>query len=113
MTFGELAIRSETRIDDIAQLYDIDFGPHTPGQTIGEWLNERLDGKPTLDASVPITGGRTIVRRLKSGRVATVGLQVDALLQVEPDEGLLARLEEDADELHGLRLWIGQLVRRA
>lgn len=113
MTFGELAIRSETRIDDIAQLYDIDFGPHTPGQTIGEWLNERLDGKPTLDASVPITGGRTIVRRLESGRVATVGLQVDALLQVEPDEGLLARLEEDADELHGLRLWIGQLVRRA
>ncbi len=40
-----------------------------------------------------------MVRRLESGRIASMGLQLDELLQVEPDERLLARLEEEADEL--------------
>ena len=48
------------------------------------------------------------MRRLESGRVASVGLQLDELLQVEPDERLLARLEEEADELTVLRRWIGR-----
>ena len=39
------------------------------------------------------------MRRLESGRIASVGLQLEELLQVEPDERLLARLEEEADEL--------------
>ena len=39
------------------------------------------------------------MRRLESGRIASVGLQLEELMQVEPDERLLARLEEDADQL--------------
>ena len=52
-----------------------------------------------------------MVRRLESGRIASVGLQLDELLQVEPDEQLLARLEEEADELSGLRRWLARLRR--
>ena len=48
-----------------------------------------------------------MVRRLESGRIASIGLQLDELLQVEPDEKLLARLEEEADELGRLRRWFG------
>jgi hypothetical protein len=49
-----------------------------------------------------------VVRRLESGRVASVGLQLDELLQVEPDERLLARLEEEADQLTALRRWLAR-----
>ena len=59
----------------------------------------RLDGRPALDAPVAIPRATLMVRRLESGRIASVGLQLDELMQVEPDERLLARLEEDADQL--------------
>ena len=49
-----------------------------------------------------------MVRRLESGRIASIGLQLDELLQVEPDEKLLARLEAEADELGRLRRWLAR-----
>ena len=50
-----------------------------------------------------------MVRRLESGRIGSMGLQLDELLQVEPDEQLLERLEAEADELAGLRRWLARL----
>ena len=58
-----------------------------------------------------VPGGKLVVRRLEFGRIASVGLQLDELLQVEPDERLLARLEEEADDLRGLRSWLARLRR--
>jgi cell volume regulation protein A len=113
LLFGELAIRGETRVDELAQLYDLDLGPHAPGETLAEWMAARLDGHPTLDAEVRIPRAALLVRRLESGRIASVGLQLEDLMQVEPDERLLARLEEDADHLAGLRRWLAGLSRRA
>ena len=51
-----------------------------------------------------------MVRRLEFGRIASIGLQLDEVLQVEPDEKLLARLEEEADELGRLRRWLARLA---
>jgi hypothetical protein len=61
---------------------------------------------------VAIPGGRLVVRRLESGRIARLGLQLDAILQVEPDEGLLQKIEEELDEMSQLRRWIKRLGRR-
>jgi cell volume regulation protein A len=108
LLFGELAIRGETRIAEVEQFYDLDFGEHDPEATLAGWVAKRLGGKPTLDATLPIKGGQLVVRRLESGRVASVGLQLEELLQVEPDERLLARLEEEADELSALRRWLAR-----
>ena len=113
LLFGELAIRGETRVAEIEQLYDLDLGEHAPEETVAEWLAGRLDGRPVLDAQVAVERATLLVRRLESGRIASVGLQLDELMQVEPDEGLLARLEEDADQLVGLRRWVAGLTRRA
>ena len=41
-----------------------------------------------------------------------MGLQLDELLQVEPDEKLLERLEEEADELSGLRRGLARVWPR-
>ena len=109
LLFGELPIRADTRVTEVARFYELDFGPHAPETTVGEWAETRLGAKPTLDASLPIAGGKLVVRRLESGRIASLGLQLDELLQVEPDDSLLARLEEEADGLHGLRRWLARL----
>lgn len=112
LLFGELPIRGESAIGEIARFYELDFGAVDPDQPIGLWAAERLDGKPELDASITIGGGRLVVRRLEAGRIASIGLQLDELLQVEPDEALLAQLEEDAASLRRLRRWLGGLRRR-
>jgi cell volume regulation protein A len=112
LIFGELPIRGETRVAEVEEFYGLDFGAHEPDEALADWLAARLGGKPTLDACVPLPAGQLVVRRLESGRIASVGLQLEVLLRVEPDEKLLARLEEEADELHGLRRWASGLRRR-
>ena len=112
MLFGELPIRGETRVSEVEQFYGLAFGAHAPDQALADWMAERLGPKPALDAAVPVPGGRFVVRRLESGRIASVGLQLEELLQVEPDEKLLARLEQEADELHGFRRWLAGLRHR-
>ncbi len=112
MLFGELSLRGETRVAEVEHFYGLAFGAHGPDETVADWMAARLGERPRLDATVAVPGGRLVVRRLESGRIGSVGLQLEELLRVEPDERLLARLEEEADELHGLRRWIGGLRRR-
>jgi cell volume regulation protein A len=112
LLFGELPIRGETTLGDIARFYDLDFGEADPDQAIGVWAADRLGAKPELDAVLPIKGGRLVVRRLETGRIASIGLQLDELLRVEPDEALLARLEEEDAELGRLRRWLARFGRR-
>lgn len=112
LIFGELPIRGETRIAEVEQFYDLKFDGHPPEAVLADWAAERLGGRPVLDAVLAIPGGNLVVRRIESGRVASLGLQLDQLLQVEPDERLLARLEEESDELRGLRRWARSVRRR-
>jgi cell volume regulation protein A len=110
LLFGELPIRGETPIGEVARFYDLDFGDADPAAPLGGWVAERLGGKPALDASLAIMGGRLVVRRLESGRVASVGLQLEELLQADPEEALLRELDAD-DEVGRLRRWLGALRR--
>jgi cell volume regulation protein A len=112
LLFGELPIRGETRVAEVAQFYDIGLEAHDPDERLADWAAARLGARPTLDAVLPIPGGKLVVRRLEGGRIASLGLQLDELLQVEPDEKLLARLEEEADELGRFRRWLARLSRR-
>jgi cell volume regulation protein A len=108
LLFGELPIRGETRVGEVETFYGLAFGPHAPDASVADFLADRLGGAPALDGAVPIEGGKLVVRRLESGRIASVGLQLDALLQGDPDEGLLERFEAETDELRGLRRWLGR-----
>ncbi len=108
LLFGELPIRGATTLGDLSRFYGLDFGGAEPSTPVADWAAAALGGTPALDARVAIPGGRMLVRRLDHGRVATIGLQLDEMLQVEPDESLLAALEAEADELGRLR----RLLRR-
>ena len=112
LLFGELPIRGETRVADLAGLYDLDLGPGGPDQTLADWMAARLGAGPSLDATIEVPRAILVVRRLEAGRIASAGLQLEELMQVEPDERLLARLEEDADHLAGLRRWLSRFARR-
>jgi cell volume regulation protein A len=112
LKFGELPVRGDAPLGEVARFYDLDLGGEVPERHIGDWVAERAGGEPELDTAVAIPGGRLVVRRLESGRIARLGLQLDAILQVEPDEGLLQKIEEELDEMSQLRRWIKRLGRR-
>ena len=112
LLFGELPIRGETRIGEVEQFYDLDFGGHAAEETLADWAAARLPGKPALDASLAIPRGKLVVRRLESGRIASMGLQLDELFNVEPDEQLLAQFEAEADDLGRLGRWFARLRAR-
>ncbi|HRO12957.1 potassium/proton antiporter [Amaricoccus sp.] len=109
LLFGEMPLRSETLVSEIESFYGLDFGEHPAEATLAEWASLRLGGRPVPGATVRIPKGTLVVRRLEAGRIAALGLQLDELLQVEPDDKLLARLEAEADELSGLRRWLARL----
>ncbi len=107
LQFGELPIRGETPIGDVAEFYGLDFGNNDPAENVATWAMRQLDDRPVLDAVLPIGGARMVVRRLESGQVASMGLQLEEMLQLDPDEALLRRLEEDEkDTSVGLRHWL-------
>jgi cell volume regulation protein A len=112
LLFGELPIRGETTVGEVMAFYDLDLGAEDPSASVADWLAARLGDKPALDATLPIPGGRMVVRRIESGRVSSVGLQLDELLQVEPDEALLRRLDEEDEDGGGTRRWLASLLRR-
>jgi cell volume regulation protein A len=111
MLFGELPIRGDARIRDLVGLYGLDFGDANPEARLADWVEGRLGPDFALDAAVAVPGGRLVVRRLESGHAGSIGLQLDALTQVEPDERLLARLEEEDASFRGLRRWLARLSR--
>lgn len=112
LLFGELSIRGETRVAEVERFYDLDFGAHAEDETLAGWMAERLPEKIALDATLPIAKGKLVVRRLEGGRIGSVGLQLDELLQVDPDEKLLARLEAETDDLSGVRRLLNRLRPR-
>lgn len=112
LAFGELPIRGETRIGEVAGFYDLDFGDADPSLAIADWAAARLGRRPELDATIPVPGARLVVRRLESGRIASLGLQLDALFKLEPDEQLLDRIAAEVDEPTRIRRWFSRLNRR-
>jgi cell volume regulation protein A len=113
LLFGEMPLRGETPIGEVARFYELDLGGGDPDEHVADWVAARLGAKPALDASLPIPGGRLVVRRIESGRISSVGLQLDELLQVEPDDVLLRRLDEEEAGPGRLRRWLRALRRRA
>ncbi len=94
LVFGELPIRGETRVAEVAGFYGLDFGDAGPEQSVADWALARLGAPPALDAVLEIPGARLVVRRIETGLIASIGLQIDTLMRLEPDEGLMQRLEE-------------------
>lgn len=107
--YGEFPILPDARLSDLAAFYGLDFGEAPRDTSVGVWLGGRLGDDVELDASVRVGGATLSVRRMEGDTISRIGLQLDALTGVEPDERLLARIEEEIDELSQIRRWLARL----
>ena len=111
LLFGELPIRGETRVAEVEEFYGLELRPARAGdhaRRVGRGAPRRPAGARRHPARSPAASWWSAAS--SSGRIASIGLQLDELLQVEPDEKLLERLEAEADELSGLRRWLARLT---
>ncbi|WP_424932817.1 potassium/proton antiporter [Amaricoccus macauensis] len=106
---GELPIVPDAKIADVAAFYDLEFDSARSDTRVGDWMREHLKETVELDSSIRIEGATLSVRRMESGQISRIGLQLDALTGVEPDEKLLQRIEEEVDELSQIRRWLKRL----
>jgi potassium/hydrogen antiporter len=108
--FGEFSILPEAKLAELANFYGLSFGDVPAETTVAEWFARKLKGEVELDATVRISGATLSIRRMEGGKISRIGLQLDVLTGVEPDERLLARIEEEVDELSQLRRWLRRLT---
>jgi cell volume regulation protein A len=110
LLFGELPIRGDTRVEDLVAFYDLRIPEPETHQTIADWAHARLGDRVAIDTEIAIEGARLVVRRLESGRIASIGLQLPELLQVDPDEQLLDSIEDAG--VGRIERWLARLLRR-
>jgi cell volume regulation protein A len=104
LMFGELSIRGDSLMEEVARFYGLDIGPIETGVTAAEWTMARLGDRLALDAGVDLPAGRLVVRRMEGGRPSALGLQLREIVQVDPDDRLIDRLVED-DPARRLQRW--------
>jgi potassium/hydrogen antiporter len=112
LLFGEMTIRGEAKLAEVAAFYDLDFGEVAPGATMADWMADRLGERLQAEATVSVPRARLVVRRLDGARVSSVGLQLREILQIDPEDQLLDRFVEETDETTRLRRWVRRLRPR-
>jgi len=108
----DVARRLGLLFGELPDFYGLDFGDAPRDEKLADWAARRLGDKPTIDAAILIPRARLVVRRLESGRIASISLQLKEMLQLEPDEKLFEVLEAADDaEATGLERWLSRLGR--
>ncbi len=117
LLFGELPIRGDSFMAEVARYYDLDVGRVPEDVTVAEWVAAQLGERLAVDATISVPSARLVVRRMEGGRVASLGLQLREILQVDPDDRLIDRLVDEAAPAQGaarrLRRWWGTRRRGA
>jgi potassium/hydrogen antiporter len=109
LLFGELPIRGDACMAEVARYYDLDVKRLPEDVTVAEWAAAQLGDRLAVDAAIAVPRARLVVRRMEGRRVASLGLQLGEILQVDPDDGLIDRLIDEAAPAQGaarrLRQW--------
>ncbi|WP_416308598.1 potassium/proton antiporter [Neptunicella sp. SCSIO 80796] len=74
--FGEFIIRTNTKLTDLAALYDFDLSEQQKNMTIAELLNVKFHGKPVIGDRIKLGWVCFVVRGVQQGQITEVGLKL-------------------------------------
>jgi cell volume regulation protein A len=75
--FGEFVLAGEGAADQLAVVYGLDLGQHRQGETLSDFMHERLGRIAVVADRVRIGEIELVVRAVKDGRVTLVGLELE------------------------------------
>jgi potassium/hydrogen antiporter len=110
LLFGEMPIRGDTRVPGARRLLR---PAHPRCRAVRRWPTGRMPGSATGWRSTPRSRSRapgSWCGASNPARIASIGLQLPELLQVDPDEQLLDSIEDE--NVTRLERWLARLLRR-
>jgi cell volume regulation protein A len=75
--FGEFMLAGEGAADELAVVYGLDLGQHRQGETLSDFMHERVGRIAVVGDRVRIGEIELVVRAVKDGRVTLVGLELE------------------------------------
>lgn len=74
--FGELVLKGEARLDELAACYGLDF-PEDEGElTLDQWIRRELNAHPVVGDRLKLNGLELVVRTIAGDRILQVGLKL-------------------------------------
>lgn len=78
--FGELSIRGEAGIAEVAKLYDLEPPAEDRDKTVEEFFESHIRGRPQPGHRLTLGRATLVARAVDDGRVVRAGLQLEELL---------------------------------
>ena len=75
--FGEFVLSGEGAADELAVVYGLDLGQHRAGESLSDFMHERLGTFAVVGDRVRLGGIELVVRAVREGRVTMVGLELE------------------------------------
>jgi len=75
--FGEFMLAGEGAVDELAVVYGLELGAHRSGETLADFMHERLGKIAVVGDRVRLGEIELVVRSVKDGRVKMVGLELE------------------------------------
>lgn len=74
--FGNFVLDGVAPVAQLAAFYGISFPDARPGQTLGDYLANRFHNQPVVGDTIDLGPVELVVREIKDGRIARVGLKL-------------------------------------
>jgi potassium/hydrogen antiporter len=75
--FGEFMLSGDGAADELAVVYGLDLGQHRRGETLADFMHERLGEIAVVGDRVRLGEIELVVRAVRDGRVTLVGLELE------------------------------------
>lgn len=72
--YGEFSLQPQITLGELANAYGFDLGQLAPDQTIEQYLESKMHGKPVLGDQVPLGPVSLIIREIAQNRIVSIGL---------------------------------------
>jgi cell volume regulation protein A len=104
--FGEFILAGDGPADELAVAYGLDLGQHRQGETLSDFMHERLGEIAVIGDRVRLGEIELVVRAIKGGRVTLVGLELEDQREKLPARRVARRFRRR------MTVWSRRLVRR-
>jgi cell volume regulation protein A len=103
--FGEFVLSGDGAVDELAVVYGLDLGQHRSGETLADFMHERLGKIAVVGDRVRLGEVELVVRAVKDGRVKVVGLELEDQREKLPARRAARRLRRR------FKIWSRRTVR--
>jgi potassium/hydrogen antiporter len=108
--FGELSIRGESLVADVAGLYELEIPAEDRDKSVAEYFEAHIRGRPQPGHRLPLGRATLVARHVDDHQVVRAGLQLEELLDTLVTSALAQPALRPTSE--AVQRWLARLRRR-